>query len=35
MATTIIGRDGRSGRRATGEAIDLEALRAVLKRHGR
>ncbi|HWT08861.1 MAG TPA: P1 family peptidase [Roseomonas sp.] len=35
MATTIIGRDGRSGRRATGQAIDLDALRAVLKRHGR
>ena len=35
MATTIIGRDGRSGRRATGHAIDLDALRAVLKRHGR
>lgn len=35
MATTITGRDGRSGRRATGHAIDLDALRAVLKRHGR
>ncbi len=35
MATTIIGRDGRTGRRATGHAIDLDALRAVLKRHGR
>ena len=34
MATTIIGRDGRTGRRATGEAIDLDALRAVLARHG-
>lgn len=35
MATTVIGRDGRSGRRAIGHAIDLDALRAVLKRHGR
>ncbi|MBW6397312.1 P1 family peptidase [Roseomonas sp. HJA6] len=35
MATTIIGRDGRTGRRATGHAIDLDALRAVLKRYGR
>ena len=35
MATTIIGRDGRTGRRAKGQAIDLDALRAVLKRHGR
>ena len=35
MATTIIGRDGRTGRRATGHAIDLDALRAVLKKHGR
>jgi len=35
MATTITGRDGRTGRRATGEAIDLDALRAVLARHGR
>lgn len=35
MATTIIGRDGRTGRRAKGEAIDLDALRAVLARHGR
>lgn len=35
MATTIIGRDGRTGRRATGHAIDLDALRAVLTRHGR
>nr|WP_246523864.1 P1 family peptidase [Neoroseomonas eburnea] len=35
MATTVIGRDGRTGRRAKGEAIDLDALRAVLVRHGR
>lgn len=35
MATTVTGRDGRTGRRATGEAIDLDALRAVLARHGR
>ena len=35
MATTIIGRDGRTGRRATGHAIDLDALRAILARHGR
>ena len=35
MATTIIGRDGRSGRRAKGEAIDLDALRGVLARYGR
>ena len=35
MATTITGRDGRTGRRATGHAIDLEALRGVLARHGR
>lgn len=35
MATTIIGRDGRTGRRAKGEAIDLDALRAVLARQGR
>ncbi|WP_198373737.1 DmpA family aminopeptidase [Roseomonas rosulenta] len=35
MATTIIGRDGRTGRRTKGEAIDLDALRAVLARHGR
>nr|WP_209442034.1 P1 family peptidase [Neoroseomonas oryzicola] len=35
MATTIIGRDGRTGRRARGEAIDLDALRVVLARHGR
>lgn len=35
MATTITGRDGRTGRRATGQAIDLDALRAVLARHGR
>ena len=35
MATTIIGRDGCSGRRATGHAIDLDALRAILARHGR
>lgn len=33
MATTITGRDGRSGRRATGHAIDLDALRAVLARY--
>ena len=35
MATTIVGRDGRTGRRATGQAIDLDALREVLQRHGR
>jgi hypothetical protein len=35
MATTVTGRDARSGRRATGAAIDLDALRAVLARHGR
>jgi D-aminopeptidase len=35
MATTTIGRDGRTGRRAKVEAIDLDALRAVLARHGR
>lgn len=35
MATTIIGRDGRNGRRAKAEALDLDALRAVLARHGR
>jgi D-aminopeptidase len=35
MATTIIGRDGRTGRRAKAEALDLDALRAVLARHGR
>lgn len=35
MATTITGRDGRSGRRATGRAIDLDALRGILARHGR
>ncbi len=35
MATTIMGRDGRTGRRATGHAIDLDALRDVLRRHGR
>jgi D-aminopeptidase len=35
MATTIVGRDGRTGRRATGAAIDLDALRGVLARHGR
>ena len=35
MATTIIGRDGRTGRRAKGEAIGLDALRAILARHGR
>ncbi|WP_244407186.1 P1 family peptidase [Roseomonas fluvialis] len=35
MATTITGRDGRSGRRATGHAIDLDALRGVLAQHGR
>ncbi|MBR0649314.1 P1 family peptidase [Roseomonas terrae] len=35
MATTIVGRDGRTGRRATGHAIDLDALRAVLRAHGR
>ncbi len=35
MATTVTGRDGRTGRRATGQAIDLEALRAVMARHGR
>jgi D-aminopeptidase len=35
MATTTTGRDGRTGRRATVEALDLGALRAVLARHGR
>ncbi|MBB5689170.1 P1 family peptidase [Roseomonas alkaliterrae] len=35
MATTITGRDGRTGRRAKVEALDLAALRAVLARHGR
>jgi D-aminopeptidase len=35
MATTLTGRDGRTGRRATVEALDLGALRAVLARHGR
>lgn len=35
MATTITGRDGRTGRRAKAEALDLDALRAVLARHGR
>lgn len=35
MATTITGRDARTGRRATVEALDLGALRAVLARHGR
>ena len=35
MATTTIGRDGRTGRRAKAEAIDLDALRGVLARHGR
>ncbi|GGJ00564.1 DmpA family aminopeptidase [Neoroseomonas lacus] len=35
MATTTIGRDGRTGRRATGHAIDLDALRAILARYGR
>lgn len=35
MATTIIGRDGRTGRRAKGEAIDLDALRTVLARYRR
>ena len=35
MATTVIGRDGRTGRRAKGEAIDLDALRAILARYGR
>jgi D-aminopeptidase len=35
MATTVTGRDGRTGRRTRGEAIDLDALRAVLARHGR
>nr|WP_232475237.1 P1 family peptidase [Roseomonas rubea] len=34
MATTTIGRDGRTGRRVKVEAIDLDALRAVLARHG-
>lgn len=33
MATTVIGRDARSGRRATGHAIDLDALRAILARY--
>ncbi|MEO3474524.1 P1 family peptidase [Roseomonas sp. CAU 1739] len=33
MATTITGRDARSGRRATGQAIDLDALRAILARY--
>jgi D-aminopeptidase len=35
MATTTIGRDGRTGRRATAHAIDLDALRVILARHGR
>lgn len=33
MATTVVGRDGRTGRRTKGEAIDLDALRAAIRRH--
>ena len=35
MATTTIGRDGRTGRRVTAHAVDLDALRGILARRGR